>query len=338
MALSKEWKREALVGSMWGLAAGAVAYALWPKPKPWDAPSTRPVGVKPIAHVPSTPQCVTDGSGASMSTSPPGAVASCPIPSFPESIPERDAYILSRIKVGDFDINWVPISSVINGHVATFWVSADALKVDGVRVTMTARGEQQAADLMGASLLTPKLADLMFLQADIVLPPMTRPLDVQNGTMSTAKVMVAQSRDIDKAIIAKAGSLADAKDKLVSTVGKDWVITQALARKPEAGANYGWHFHGPKFANLSGEVMASLAKDPATGAYLRGLQGIGTRHDSIGHTDYSQNVRLVLNKVNVDGQIVPLATVLTTPELAPLASHEGAMTVLRQPGTPVLVA
>jgi hypothetical protein len=53
---------------------------------------------------------------------------------------------------------------------------------------------------------------------------------------------------------------------------------------------------------------------------------------NINHSDYSQNVVLVDNRVIVDGNSMSLSEVLTNPELAPLASHQGVLKVLRQPG------
>lgn len=244
---------------------------------------------------------------------------------FPSTIPDREAYFLDRVRAGSYDVTWLPIASTHQGHMARFWVSGDAMKVDGVRINVSAYAQQQIADLVGASLLTPKLADLLYMEADIILPPMPRPIT------SSTEAMVDQSQKLDDAIMQAVGSLAAAQNRLVQTVGKHWVIDNDLLSHPGRAENYGWHFRGPSFGGLHGEATASLAKDPTSGAVLRLIQGRGWAHDMY-HADYSQNCVLVLESCELDGQPSTLGAILTNADLAPLASHQGVMTVLRQPG------
>lgn len=238
---------------------------------------------------------------------------------FSEDIVQREAQILTAIRDDHYEVAWSQITSEHDGMSAAFMVMEDALMIDGVRVNVSAQLEQQIADLLGASLLTAKLADLVFAQAGVVLPPMTRAF-----TAST-EAMLEQSTKLDAAVAKAEG------DGIVSTVGKHWIIDQALATTPGRACNYGWHFHGPLFMGLAWEACASGLKDSASGQVFRLIQGRGTRHD-MHHVDYSQNCVLVARACTVDGREMDLRAVLQDPKLAPLASHQGVMTVFRQPG------
>lgn len=248
---------------------------------------------------------------------------------FPNALRAREDYILSKIKVGDYYANWAPITASFNGHTATFWVMADALKVDGIRVIATPVLAQQIADLMGASLLTPRLADMIFAQSQFRLKPMTRTIS------SETPVMIIHSQDLDDAIKKVGGKKGD----LVSNVGKHWVIDNRLLNRPGRAMNYGWHFFGPNIYGSGpiSEYMAVSVIPDGKGGIAHVVQAPGTRHD-LGHTDYSQNVVLVNKKAILDGQVVPLSKILQDPELAPLASHQGPLKILRQPGVPELPA
>lgn len=249
---------------------------------------------------------------------------------FPESLAQRGAYILDQVRLGLYEIPWLPITSVYNGHAARFWVSGDAMKVDGVRVNVTAMLQQQIADIIGAMLPTPRIVDLIYMEADIVLQPMPMPI-----TSSTV-AMVDQSRKIDAAVVKVVGSIDAAKGRIVSTVGKTWVVANGLLTHPGMAENYGWHFRGATFGGKAWEVNASLAKDPVTGQYLRLIQGEGWFHSS-SHTDYSQNALFVLTKAELDGATVDINSILSDPSLAPLANHNGVLRVLRQPNVAVTV-
>src|SRR5208282_630697 len=87
--------------------------------------------------------------------------------------------------------------------------------------------------------------------------------------------------------------------------------------------NYGWHFNGAKF---DGQAF-----EPAVTPPYRVIQGQGYAHDR-SHVDYSQTCVLVQRKCKVDGASMDIQQVLQSPELAKLASHEGVLRVLRQPG------
>lgn len=226
----------------------------------------------------------------------------------------RDQWILDAIASGQATYEFAPVHSTYNGHEATFYIFRDALKIDGVRILVTAKLAQQIADMIDCSLLTPKLADLLFEQATVRLPPLPR----QPVTGDT-KTMIAQSERIDKEIDKAGGD----DGGIIQTVGKHWVLVNKIGGTSKA-ANYGWHFEGKTFGGQKFEATVSIP-----GGRL--IQGVGTAHNA-GHVDYSQNLILVSNDVEVDGQTMRLQDLLQDPEYAGLASHEGVLKVLRQPG------
>jgi len=239
---------------------------------------------------------------------------------FPEMAAARDAYILDAVQRGDANVSWGVVRSSYAGHEGEFRVFADALKVHGVRVTLTAAGQQRVADAMGCMLLTLKLSDLIWAQRQATLPPLTMSATQADlMVMSTVARMVEYSRKIDAAIAA----LATPPEGIVSTVGKHWVIDDALLLAVHKGkaANYGWHNSkmGPPCATSAG----------GSGCHV--LQGPGYAHNLM-HTDYSQNCVLVSRDCSVDGAPSDLMKVLQDPVLSFLASHKGPMHVLRQPG------
>jgi hypothetical protein len=231
-----------------------------------------------------------------------------------QSREDRDTIIRQRIASGQFEVTWLPITSAAKGHTAIFQVMADALKMDGVRINVSATLEQQIADKIGASLLTPKLADLRWMQRGTSLAPITRPI-----VMDTAS-MVTQSAAIDKAVAAKGGPSG-----IIATVGKDWVISNQLPKHPGKGENYGDHFEGQTWGNAKWE---SAVTPP-----FRVVQGQGWFHDPT-HVDYSQVCVLVRRDCVVDGVSRDIRDVMADPELAWLLSHDGKLSITRQPGVP----
>lgn len=239
----------------------------------------------------------------------------------PDPTPERERVIQELVRDGDCEYAWTSITSTSGSHTAEFSVFSDALKIDGIRVNVTAETAQAVADTLDCLLLTPKLADLMWLQRAVTLPPFPR--GNTNG-MSTTQAMVDHSTKIDSALAA----LPDATG-LIGTVGKHWVIDNGLLGKPAGTAmNYGWHFEGQSFQGNAFDTTASLIKD-GSGQLVRLIQGRGTRHNKI-HVDYSQVCVLVHRTCTVDGSEMSLTDVLADPDLAPLANHTGVLKVLRQ--------
>jgi hypothetical protein len=111
----------------------------------------------------------------------------------PDNLAQRSAQILAWIEQGLGEYQWTPITT---GEL-TFWVFADALKLGGVRINASAKLEQQIADRLDASLLTARMADLVYAAASRVILPI--PLGASPQMASTAW-MVSESDKIDTAL------------------------------------------------------------------------------------------------------------------------------------------
>lgn len=356
MGLPSDWQKKALYGGALGALAGGVIYALTRTsdsggggtvsvPKNAFVPSKAPPGavwVPKGTQGPSTPetQALIDGSCGALQGF--GGPMVCPadrLLGFPADRKARWDYILDKVKNGLYYVTWSPIVSVVGNHAATFWITSDALKIDGVRVEVTATLQQQMADVMGnVSFPTARLLDLAFIQAEITLPPLTRAGTehdwVADGTMSNTGPMVIQSIDVDRMIIARVGSLDAAKGKLIGGANKAWVLDNDMigkkADRTEAATNAGWNL----WDATKGFTPVTKATN-AQGVPMRVWQQPSTKHGRF-HDDYSQDAIFVLNDVVVDGQPMKLQDVLTNPVLAPLASHQGVLKTLRQPGVPMV--
>lgn len=245
----------------------------------------------------------------------PSTVASA---DFPENIAEREAFIVGEVQKKNYEVRWGTVTSEIEGHTATFNVFADALKVNGVRVSVTAIGAQQIADELKCLLLTPKVADLIWYQRQIEIPPFPLTQTAHDlMIMATVARMKLESQKIDAALAIFPQPITG----LVCSAGKHWVIDDALLEHPQKAENYGWHnkVNGP----------ACVTKGPGV---CKVIQDPGWVHNAK-HADYSQTCVLMARGCIVDGKPMDLVDVLKDPVLAKLASHTGVMKVLRQPGT-----
>lgn len=232
----------------------------------------------------------------------------------------RDQAILEHVKSGDVEFQWGRVSNADkDNNRIDLAVFADAMKIGGVRVDVTAENQQQIADLLGCILMTAKIADLLWMQRNVTLPPLPMPIT------SSTEAMVKQSKRVDDAIVAAGSGVG-----IIQTVGKHWIIDQDVLQYPGKATNYGWHCTSKTWTG-SYEPCASLAGN----ANCHVVQGRGWAHDPR-HTDYSQICILVAKQCVVNGQPDDLTRVLTDKNLAHLVSHSGPMTVLRQPGVPEL--
>lgn len=228
---------------------------------------------------------------------------------------KREEAIVAAAAAGHFvTILWTAVRSKLGDNSAIFYIMADALRIgipgDCIRINVSHTGAQRIADILGFSLLTTKLSDLMHAQASKQILPCTQPPD---EFMAYTNRMVSHSRLVDSRIGWQQCS--------VSTVGKDWVLTNRLVGKPDKAANYGWHVPHGSYVGPGG---------------LPVLQPLGLAHNRY-HVDYSQVLRMVNRWVCVNGKDMLLEDLLTDPELAPLASDEGTMKIVRHPGVPLTI-
>jgi len=240
---------------------------------------------------------------------------------FPENIETRSQYIFDQVLAGNFEAKWSDLVYTTLGKEVRLQVMDDALKVDGVRVNVSATLEQRLADVFDASLLTSYVADQMFRCA------VRRATPCPMSISTTVASMVKHSQSVDKQLLPDSFGL-------VATCGKHWVLDKQLETKSHSACNYGWHFVGPSFQGIVGF-------EPVTGkglfsAGVRVIQPNATAHDPH-HADYSQICQLVSQQCWIDGVEMRFSDVVKDPVLGYLVSHQGPLSIDRQPGVDPVV-
>lgn len=204
--------------------------------------------------------------------------------------------ILESVRLGEHcPIRWarVPWGRVV------LHVGEDALQVDGVRQCVTATTAQQLADILGCTLPTPEIVDAVHTAAAVRCRPC---IQAPGPEMGSVAAMERHSAAVASQIAGRTG--------LVSTVGKEWVLSERLTSS--TAANYGWPDRAAPYTSESG---------------VRMWQPLGLRHNAQ-HVDYSQTFRPVARACLLDGQPADLHDVL----------RSQGLTILRQPGVPELAA
>lgn len=238
---------------------------------------------------------------------------------------ERESKILECVRNGRAQYNFVKLRTEQNRNTIELLVFEDALKVDDVRVNVSATTQQQIADLLRCSLPTAKIYDLIWHQCEHRVNPHPRPIT------STTKAMIEHSQDIDEDL-AELGF----PEGLKATVGKVWIIDNSLGFKHGKACNYGWHFDtGTTYKGINGNLTVSMLKNPKTGMFWYMIQPRSWHHSS-SHVDYSQVCVLVSRQCWVNGEEKDLFDVFKDPTLASLVNHDGVLHILRQPNVPVL--
>ena len=142
------------------------------------------------------------------------------------------------------------ISAVIEARARFVWVplagtglevTADAVRIQGVRVPVSARTAQRVADLLTASdpggyrvsLPTPELVDLIYDRAELRPPVVV--LDPGEFDATAWSTAVAYSYRLDAWLLAQGWM----PNLLAAPVGPDWVLTETLT--PTRACRYGWH-------------------------------------------------------------------------------------------------
>ncbi len=215
--------------------------------------------------------------------------------------------ILEAVKAGRFVMIMTPIRSDYRGSTAEIMVSADALKIDGVRVAVSARTQQHVADVLDLRLPTPRICDLAWEQSEVRVKPQ---LGKPDAHMADWSRIVEHSRKIDAALP------KGAKDyQLTRNVGKDWVLSKRILERKGAAANYGWF--DAKAGHLSHSGMKLW-------------QPLGTAHN-VDHYDYSQTATFIGPEIrlrNVDKWLT-FEECAASAEYAGHLSDEGIMRVTR---------
>lgn len=202
----------------------------------------------------------------------------------------------------------VTVNDVVDGRTnsATFFVAPDYLAVgrneDYFLAPITPMTAQLIADQMSCTLPTPKMVDAIYAQAAVKLAPLPIP---PSPAMTTVPVFLQHN---DTVRTQRAETLGPFPlGALVAGHKKDVVITAKLVTAADKVAIYGWH-------QTNGQPIQPL--------YL-------------GHTaawvDYSHGLRLVQQRMIVNGETSTVTRVLADPKLAGLLSDEGIIANARYP-------
>ncbi|MFA5758411.1 MAG: hypothetical protein WC942_03415 [Clostridia bacterium] len=237
---------------------------------------------------------------------------------------KREDKIIEAVRNGTAQYNFADLIWKEGENEIKLRVFEDALKIDGVRINVTAKTQQQIADLLNCILPTAKIYDIVWHLCPQKLQPHPRQIS------TTTKAMIEHSQAIDKTL-----KTIPNQSGIKSTIGKTWIIDNSLVTKPGKACNYGWHILNKLFSGIKGSPCASLIKNPNTNVPWHMIQSRGWAHD-INHVDYSQICFLVDKKCWINNKPYDIIDVLQDTTLSSLINHNGVLSVFRQPGVPEL--
>ena len=183
-------------------------------------------------------------------------------------------------------------------HRVGFWALPDYLAVgsdaDFFRIPMSPLAAQAIADAFQASMPTPKMVDLIYQAAKCKLDPF--PYKPRGSRSEGMDIF----HDHSRVISAQQFASGVAFGVLTAGAKKDLVISSRLADTARANhvTIYGWH-------RLDGKAI-----QPTNNVHINN------------YIDYSHGVRLVSNKICVDGQLFLLEDLLKDPLYFCLLSGE----------------
>lgn len=263
--------------------------------------------------------------------------------------------VIEEVAEGRAKVKWATVRSTYKNKTLVIWVMQDAMKFDGipaltwnfrsvsksdpwytdktfdgVRLPATALQLQTIADLTGSMMLTPKVIDLIWMQAGLRFDPVINtprsPTDAVNRTIVAETHIHVVHQEIEKKIAKLGGDTG----QLISCTGKYWCVCNYLASVGLAygdsnACNYGWTSSTGRYKGVSAGVK--VWQDP------------GFRHNH-NHFDPSQTIQLMYCKavlIYEDGreEQVDLHDIASS-EYAGLIHHNtGKLIYLRQRGVPV---
>jgi flavodoxin len=183
-------------------------------------------------------------------------------------------------------------------HKVTFEVMPDYLSVgsdsDFCRIPMNPYTAQRLASEFGASMITSKLSDFLYQEAEVKLNPYNYiPVGNENE-------LVTKFREHNSRIEAQLKEAGGYQGQLVAGIKKDVILSRRIAIQPGKVVIYGWHKPDgiPIQPVYSGHVWW--------------------------YVDYSHGIRLINNQVLIDGRPCLLTDILRDPLLYTIFSDEDA--------------
>jgi len=238
---------------------------------------------------------------------------------FPEKLSDREKYIFDNVIAGNFDARWVEVVHTIGGIEVKFNVMEDALKIDGVRINVSAKLQQQLADVFDASLMTAQVADIVYANAARRIDP--APMTIS----STVASMVKHSTNVENKL-----KNLQVKDGLVSDPGKHWILDKKMESSPNRACNYGWHFLGASYQGINGFPVPTKV-NVVSSKQVKVIQPNACAHDAA-HSDYSQICQLISQTCWIGGVEKRFSELLTDPVMSVYVNHNGPLKFTRQPG------
>ncbi len=219
---------------------------------------------------------------------------------------EREDLIVKEITSGnipEFLKKFIPVKTVQRDstgkkHRVTLFVTADYLAIgnnlDYFTIPMGPISAQKIADYMGASLPTPKVVDIIYEKSKLKLEPFNY---IPRGNRNETPDILNDHSRVIQAQIKASGELTGI---FVAGTKKDIVISSKLSdpKRTHHVIIYGWH-------RLNG-----VAIQPMTNVHI-----------DI-YVDYSHGVRLISNRVIVDGKEYDYRQLLSDPILHSLLNGE----------------
>jgi hypothetical protein len=222
----------------------------------------------------------------------------------PLTLKEREIEIFKAISSGnipDFLRNTITLNATFADsagilHRVNYETMADYLAVgnnsDYCRIPMNPFTAQKLADLFGGSLITAKLSNHIYENAQVKLIPFNyKPIGNGNELVTKFEEHNAQ---IEKQLSETGGTYG----QLVAGIKKDVILSSRIANQPNKVVIYGWHKPDGK-----------------------PIQPVYSGH-VYWYVDYSHGIRLINNQVLVDGKPCLFSDILKDPVLFRIFSDE----------------
>lgn len=222
---------------------------------------------------------------------------------------QRDSFAITELLAGnmpDFLRTFVPVSISITDSInnkkitAVLYVTPDYLSVgtndDWARIPLSPMSAQQIADSFHCFLPTKKLVDDIYKAANVKLEPVPMfAFRDSTPTMYQHHLIIEGQRKLRKGLIAG--------------IKKDVVLSEQLKTpgKQSKVAIYGWHY-------LTGKP----------------IQPVYTGHVNW-YVDYSHGIRLIYERIKVNGKWMHYAELANDPLLFRLLTDESSFSFIRYP-------
>jgi len=300
---------------VWGTFGGPRAYEAFVEARPIvdDAKEkgndgAQTPGSENPSPSPSAPRPLSDLQGRGIETIPPRGADALGGRAFMRQIAElpreeREAAIYAEIAAGNVPeflrtFKQVPIDAGdVRGMIE---VAPDYLAIGGdddfVRIPMTPQTAQRLADLFGCVLPTRKIVDAIDAVAEVRLAPqpLTEDRESVAAFLLSNEKIEAQRKGQRLGLLATGGK-------------KDIVVSNKIHERPDRLAIYGWR-------QLDGQPI-----QPLTNIHVDW------------YVDYSHGVRLVRDKIEIDGQRLKIVDLLRDKERSAIVSDEGTIDPPRYP-------